>query len=184
MRHRAKVQHLSRANGPRKALLRGLVSSLVSEGRIKTTLAKAKELRRHVERAVTVGKRGGVHARRILLSRYPNPTTVDAIMKDLAGRFQERAGGYTRILKLGERPGDRAEMAFIEFVDYQPKAKGTEETAAAPKAKGRKKKANATEAVGSSKDKVKARRVQVRAQQSKRRRLRKIQSASRQEARA
>jgi large subunit ribosomal protein L17 len=183
MRHRAKVQHFGRAQGPRKALLRGLVSSLVAEGRIKTTLAKAKELRRHVERAVTVGKRGGLGARRILLSRYPSPVTVETIMKDLAARFQDRNGGYTRILKLGERPGDRAEMAFIEFVDYAPKAKGSD-PGAAPKAKGRKKKAAAADASPSNKDKVKTRRLQVREQLAKRKRVRKIQGASRQEARS
>jgi large subunit ribosomal protein L17 len=121
MRHRARVSTFGRKTGPRKALLRGLVTSLVEHGRIKTTLAKAKELRRHVEKAVTTGKKQDLHARRLLLSRYPNEATVSTIMSDLAPRFKERAGGYTRILKLGMRPGDCAEMAFIEFVDYAPK---------------------------------------------------------------
>ena len=134
MRHRARVSHFGRKSGPRKALVRGLVNSLVEHGRIKTTLAKAKELRRHVERAVTLGKRGldgekTLHAQRLLLSRYPNQETVSSIMKNLAPRFQARAGGYTRILKLGMRPGDRAEMAYIQFVDYQPPVK-TEAVAA------------------------------------------------------
>jgi large subunit ribosomal protein L17 len=122
MRHRAKVSTFGRKTGPRKALLRGLVHSLVEHGRIKTTLAKAKELRRHVERAITMGKKGTLHSRRILMSRYPNENTVSTIMTDLAPRFQTRPGGYTRILKLGQRPGDRAEMAFIEFVDFDPSA--------------------------------------------------------------
>jgi large subunit ribosomal protein L17 len=122
MRHRARVSTFGRKTGPRRALLRGLVTSLVEHGRIKTTLAKAKELRRHVEKAVTLGKKQDLHAYRLLLSRYPNEATVSTIVRDLAPRFKDRSGGYTRILKLGARPGDNAEMAFIEFVDYAPKA--------------------------------------------------------------
>lgn len=133
MRHRARVSTFGRKTGPRKALIRGLVESLVEHGRIKTTLAKAKELRRHVERAVTVGKRQTLNSQRVLLSRYPNQKTVSTIMKDLAPRFQERNGGYTRILKLGNRPGDNAEMAYIEFVDYAPVEKTEAEIALAAK---------------------------------------------------
>src|SRR4051812_42196303 len=125
MRHRAKVATFGRKSGPRVALLRGLVNSLVEHGRIKTTLAKAKELRRHVERAVTVSKRGldkenSLHATRLLMARYPNADTVSSLMKEIAPRFKSRDGGYTRILKVGMRPGDRAEMALIEWVDYKP----------------------------------------------------------------
>jgi large subunit ribosomal protein L17 len=126
MRHRAKAVHFGRKSGPRKALLRGLVTSLVEHGRIKTTLSKAKELRRHVEPAITLAKKESLHAQRLLLSRYPNQETVSTLMKDLAPRFKTREGGYTRILKLGVRPGDNAEMAYIEFVDYTPKAEPTE----------------------------------------------------------
>src|SRR5215210_4008517 len=99
MRHRARVSTFGRKTGPRKALIRGLVVSLVEHGRIKTTLAKAKELRRHVERAVTMGKKQSMHAQRLLMARYPNAETVSSIMTDLAPRFKSRAGGYTRILK-------------------------------------------------------------------------------------
>lgn len=120
MRHNARVKHFGRKTGPRKALWRGLVNSLVEHGRIKTTLAKAKELRRHVEKAITVGKKQSLHARRLLLSRYPNEDAVAQIMESLAPRFKDREGGYTRILKLGQRPGDRAEMAYIQFVDFSP----------------------------------------------------------------
>lgn len=118
MRHNARVKHFGRKSGPRKALWRGLVNSLVEHGRIKTTLAKAKELRRHVEKAITVGKKQTLHARRLLLARYPNEGVVSTIMSDIAPRFQDREGGYTRILKLGMRPGDSAEMAYIQFVDF------------------------------------------------------------------
>jgi large subunit ribosomal protein L17 len=136
MRHNAKVQTFGLASGPRKALLRGLVNSLVEHGRIKTTLAKAKELRRHVERAVTTSKDQTLHARRLLMARYPNEKTVGILMTDIAPRMKTRPGGYTRILKLGKRPGDNADMAFIEFVDYTPKAALTDdEVKAASKVK-------------------------------------------------
>ncbi|MES2856584.1 MAG: 50S ribosomal protein L17 [Bdellovibrionota bacterium] len=136
MRHRARTTTFGLQSGPRKALLRGLVTSLVEHGRIKTTVARAKELRRHVEKAITLGKDQTLHAQRLLMSRYPNEDTVSTIMKDLAPRFKTRAGGYTRILKLGNRPGDNAEMAFIEFVDFAPKAK--EETSLKEAAKAKK----------------------------------------------
>ncbi len=117
--HRRRVKHFHRASGPRKALLKGLVEALVENGRIKTTVDKAKELRRHVEKAVTLGKKGDLATRRLLMSRYPSETVVKIIMTDLSPRFKTRPGGYTRIIKLGRRPGDNAEMAFIEFVDYK-----------------------------------------------------------------
>ena len=118
MRHRVNKHSFGRKYGPRVALMRGLVNSLVEHGRIRTTLPKAKELRRYVEKAITKGKDGTVHARRTLLSKYPNPMTVKTIVDDLSVRFKDRPGGYTRILKAGPRPGDQAEMAYIEFVDY------------------------------------------------------------------
>jgi len=166
MRHRAKVATFGRKSGPRVALLRGLVNSLVEHGRIKTTLAKAKELRRHVERAVTVSKRGldkknSLHATRLLMSRYPNETTVSNLMKEIGPRFKTREGGYTRILKIGMRPGDRAEMAYIQWVDYEPTAKEV-----------------------SAEDKKATERRQVRASELKRRHLRTIQKESRKVARA
>lgn len=118
MRHRRQVKTFRRKTGPRKALIRGLVEALVKHGRIKTTVEKAKELRRHVERAVTIGKANTLHCRRLLLSRYPSEETALNIVNNISPRFKDRAGGYTRIIKLGRRPGDSAEMALIEFVDY------------------------------------------------------------------
>lgn len=118
MRHRRRVKHFSRKSGPRKALLRGLVVNLVEHERITTTVEKAKELRRHVEKAITLGKNDDLATRRLLLSRIPNEDTVNSIVTNLAPRFKDRPGGYTRIIKIGRRPGDTAEMAFIEFVDY------------------------------------------------------------------
>jgi large subunit ribosomal protein L17 len=129
----------------------------VEHGRIKTTLAKAKELRRHVERAVTMGKKQTLHSQRLLLARYPNEKTVSTIMKDLAPRFKDRAGGYTRILKLGSRPGDNAEMAYIQFVDYAPSAK----------------------AEVTPKEASKAKKAAAKATEAKKKRVRKLQSAAR-----
>lgn len=122
--HRRRVKHFSRKSGPRKALLRGLVVSLVEHGRIKTTLDRAKEVRRHVEKAITVGKKGDLSSTRLLMSRYPNKDAVSSIVKDLSVRFKARPGGYTRIIKLGTRPGDKAEMAYLEFVDFDWKLTG------------------------------------------------------------
>ncbi len=117
--HRRRVRRFSRKTTAKVALLRGLVNSLIEHGRIKTTLAKAKETKRHVEKAITVAKRGDLNSRRILLSRYPNQASVSKLMDVMAGQFKDRQGGYTRIIKLGARPGDSSEMAFIEFVDYK-----------------------------------------------------------------
>jgi large subunit ribosomal protein L17 len=114
-----------------KALLRGLVYNIVEHGRIKTTLAKAKEARRHVEKAITTAKgEDALHARRLLLSRYPHEKVVEILTTDLKKRFEKRAGGYTRIVKIGARPGDQAPVAYLEFVDYEPKAAKAEEVKA------------------------------------------------------
>lgn len=178
MRHRARVSTFGRKTGPRKALIRGLVVSLVEHGRIKTTLAKAKELRRHAERAVTLSKRGldkerSMHMRRLLMSRYPNENTVAALMNDLAPHFETREGGYTRILKLGQRPGDRAEMAYIEFVDYKP-AKVSSQPVESPKGKKATTEAAEAKAVVPQKD-----RRLVRLAALKKKRIRKAQQDAR-----
>ncbi|MCB0392414.1 MAG: 50S ribosomal protein L17 [Bdellovibrionales bacterium] len=161
MRHRVKTHSFGRRPDARKALIRGLVDSLVEHGRIKTTVTKAKELRRHVEKAITYGKKGTVHARRVLATRYPNKSTVATIVDDLSKRFETRPGGYTRIIKIGARPGDKAEMAFIEFVDYVLPPVEDETTV----------KADAeTEA---------KQKLVVKRKQDKRKRTRKLQQASR-----
>ena len=121
--HRRLVKHFSRKSGPRKALLRGLMISLVEHGRIKTTIAKAKELRRHIERIITLGKKDNLNSIRLIASRLSNPDAAVDVVKSIAPRFKDRPGGYTRLIKVGRRPGDQAEMAFIEFVDYDYKSK-------------------------------------------------------------
>lgn len=173
--HRRRVKHFSRKSGPRKALLRGLVVSLVEHGRIKTTLDRAKEVRRHVEKAITVGKKGDLSTTRLLLSRYPNKDTVMSIVKDLSVRFKSRPGGYTRIIKLGVRPGDKAEMAFLEFVDYDWKTGGVETTTEAP-AKTKKKVAKTT-------DSAKAKKATNQLVAAKKKSVKKIQKKSRAAAR-
>jgi large subunit ribosomal protein L17 len=94
------------------------VDALVEHGRISTTVEKAKEVRRHVEKAITLGKKGTLNSKRLLVARYPSANTANIIWSNLVERFKARNGGYTRVIKIGVRPGDAAEMAFLEFVDY------------------------------------------------------------------
>lgn len=130
MRHQTRKHSFSRSTDARSALIKGMVISLVEHGRIKTTLARAKELRRHVEKAITLGKKATLGSRRVLISRYGCIETADTLIGDVSKRFAKRPGGYTRVLKLGMRPGDKAEMALIEFVDYKlPEAGAAKETA-------------------------------------------------------
>ena len=138
MRHRRKNKHFGRKSTALKALWRGLIINMVEHGRIKTTVDKAKELRGHVEKAITLGKKNDLASRRLLLSRIPHQAAVDAIMTNIAPRFMDRAGGYTRIIKIGRRPGDTVEMAFIEFVDYDYTKAGNTEAAPAKAVKGEK----------------------------------------------
>jgi large subunit ribosomal protein L17 len=118
MRHQVRKHSFGRDRDARSALLKGLVLSLVEHERIKTTLAKAKELRRHVEKAVTLGKKANLSTRRLLISRFGSEVAAEKLIGNISKRFEKRPGGYTRILKLGLRAGDKAPMALIEFVDY------------------------------------------------------------------
>ncbi len=136
--HRRLVKHFGRKFKARKALLRGLMKSLVEHGRIKTTLLKAKETRRQIEKAITLGKKANLNATRVLSARLADSDAALALVKDIAPRFKERPGGYTRIIKIGARPGDKAEMAFLEFVDYDWKSKETASSATKTAAKGKK----------------------------------------------
>lgn len=181
MRHRAQVKRFSRSPEARKALFKGLVCSLVEHERIKTTLPKAKELRRHVERAVTAGKKGDLAATRLLMSRYPNKDVVSKIVKDLSQRFKDRPGGYTRILKLGNRMGDGAPMAFIEFVDFDPKA--TKEEKVKVKVRNEKRKLVEKEMTPDEK-KAYLETQALRAQAAKKKNVRKMQNESRRQNRA
>jgi large subunit ribosomal protein L17 len=117
MRHQKKTIKLGRTAEHRKALLSNQVCSLIEYQRIKTTLAKAKAVRPLAEKMVTLGKRGSIHARRTALATLRQKNAVKKLFDDIAPRSTERNGGYTRIVKLGQRKSDSAPMAFIEWVD-------------------------------------------------------------------
>ena len=116
MRHRKKGRQLSRTRSRRKATLRNLATSLFRHERIETTTAKAKELRPYAERLITLARRGDVHARRLAAMKIQDREILGKLFDEIAPRYMERPGGYTRVLKLGNRKGDAAEMSLIELV--------------------------------------------------------------------
>jgi len=118
MRHRVAGRAFGRHANHRKALLRNLVTSLIEHQRIETTVAKAKEVRRITEKLVTLGIRGDAHARRQALSYIYTKKAVGDLFNEIAPRMKGRNGGYLRVLKTRQRPGDGAEMALVEFVDF------------------------------------------------------------------
>lgn len=118
MRHGKKINHLSRTDSHRKALLSSLATSLIVHKRITTTVAKAKALRTYVEPLLTKSKLDSTHSRRMVFSYLQDKNSVNILFRDIAVKIAERPGGYTRIIKTGTRLGDNAEMCFIELVDY------------------------------------------------------------------
>lgn len=118
MRHGNKINHLGRKTAHRNSMLANMASSLIEHKRINTTLAKAKVLKLFVEPLVTKSKEDTTHNRRIVFSKLRNKYAVTELFKEVATKVGDRPGGYTRIIKLGNRLGDNAEMAMIEFVDY------------------------------------------------------------------
>ena len=120
MRHRRAGKKLGRDSAHRKALYSSLAGALIEHGRIKTTVAKAKAVKPFAEQMITLGKRGDLHARRLALAELRSQDVVHQLFADVAPRFAERPGGYTRIVKLGPRLGDAAEMVYLELVDYEP----------------------------------------------------------------
>jgi len=126
MRHRNQGRKLGRTSAHRGAMFANMAAALIKHEQIKTTLPKAKELRPIVEKLVTLSRRGAsdLHARRQALSQIKDETQVKKLFDVLGPRYAERPGGYTRVLKAGYRYGDKAEMAFIEFVDRDESAKG------------------------------------------------------------
>jgi large subunit ribosomal protein L17 len=117
MRHRKSGRQLNRNSSHRQAMFRNMASSLVKHGVIKTTVAKAKELRRVVEPLITMAKTDSVANRRLAFARTQDKEVVCILFNELGERYQERPGGYTRILKCGYRTGDKAPMAYVELVD-------------------------------------------------------------------
>jgi large subunit ribosomal protein L17 len=120
MRHRRAGRKLGRDSAHRKALYSNLAGALIEHGRIKTTEAKAKEVRPIVEQMITLGKRGDVAAHRQAVAFLRSKGIAHLLFSEVAPRFADRPGGYTRVVKLGPRQGDAAHMAYLEFVDYVP----------------------------------------------------------------
>ncbi len=131
MRHRKGFNHLGRTSSHREAMLANMATSLIIHKRITTTLAKAKALRMYVEPLITRSKEDTTHSRRIVFSYLKNKQAVSELFREISPKVAERPGGYTRILKTGNRPGDNAEMCIIELVDYNENMLGTKEEAKA-----------------------------------------------------
>jgi len=124
MRHRMSGRKLNRTSSHRKAMLANMAAALIKHEQIKTTLPKAKELRRSVDKLITLGKRGTLHARRQAVSALGDRVMAQKLFGPLAERYASRKGGYTRVMRAGFRYGDSAPMAIIELVDRDPDAKG------------------------------------------------------------
>jgi large subunit ribosomal protein L17 len=122
MRHAKAGRKLGRDSAHRKALYSNLTGALIEHGRIETTEAKAKAVKPFAEKMITLGKRGDLHARRQALAALRSNDVVHHLFAEVAPRFTERAGGYTRIVKLGPRLGDAADMVYLELVDHDPTA--------------------------------------------------------------
>ncbi|MEN8116524.1 MAG: 50S ribosomal protein L17 [Bacteroidota bacterium] len=133
MRHNKKFNHLSRKSAHRKAMLANMASSLIEHKRITTTVAKAKALRMYVEPLITKAKQDTTHSRRIVFSYLQDKHAVSELFREVAGKIGDRPGGYTRILKTGNRLGDNAEMCIIELVDFNEAMLAAKEEAAKPK---------------------------------------------------
>ena len=124
MRHRLHGRKLNRTSEHRKAMFENMAAALIKHEQIETTLPKAKDLRPIVEKLITLGKRGGLHARRQALAKLQDSKLTEKLFSTLAERYSKRRGGYTRVLKAGFRYGDASPMAIIELVDRDPEAKG------------------------------------------------------------
>lgn len=144
MRHGKKFNHLGRTASHRKAMLSNMANSLILHKRINTTLAKAKALRKYIEPLLTKAKGGTQHDRRVAFSYLQDKDTVSILFNEIADRIASRPGGYTRIIKLGNRLGDNAEMAMIELVDYNELLLSAKEDSAKPARRRRRKKSDAT----------------------------------------
>jgi len=127
MRHRKSGRKLNRTSSHRKAMFANMAAALINHEQITTTLPKAKELKPFVDKLVTLAKRGDLHARRIAISRVRDEAMVKKLFEAIGPRYEDRHGGYTRVLKAGFRYGDNAPIAVIEFVDRDESAKGAED---------------------------------------------------------
>ena len=156
MRHGLANRKLGRTSSHRNALFRNQLASLIDKERIITTLPKAKELRPQIERLITIGKTDSVHNRRQVERVVPDDHLIAKLFDTLGPRFNERPGGYTRIIKLGSRRGDAAEMAILEFVGYEPKIEEAPAEEKGKKAAPKKEEGEEAEAAAEEKPKKKA----------------------------
>jgi large subunit ribosomal protein L17 len=140
MRHGKKINHLGRQHSHREAMLSNMSSSLILHKRINTTVAKAKALRKYVEPLITRSKTDSTHSRRIVFSYLQNKIAVAELFRDVAPKIGDRPGGYTRIIRLENRPGDNAEMCMMELVDFNEIYGGEGKEATTKKAKGTRRK--------------------------------------------
>ena len=139
MRHRRTVPKLGRTSAHRRAMFRNMVTSLLREERVETTVTKAKEARRVAERVITFAKRGDLHARRQAARVVRDPAVLKKLFDEIGPRYAERPGGYTRILKTGFRAGDNAPMSILELVDRAVTTDADDAAEEAPKKKTQKK---------------------------------------------
>lgn len=135
MRHRVDTFKVGRSGAHRRAMLANMVSSLFANGQIETTLVKAKAARSFAERLITIGKKGDLHRRRIAIAKLRDKSAVKRLFDEIAPGYEGRNGGYTRILKLGKRRGDSAEMCILQLVEADVKAADTKAEDAAAEAK-------------------------------------------------
>ena len=126
MRHQRTGKKLGRDSSHRKALYANLTGALIEHGRITTTVTKAKAVRPIAEKMITLGRRGDIHARRQAMAFLRSQEVVHKLFAEVAPRFKGRAGGYSRIVRIGPRPGDAAEMAYLELVDFSPEEQAEE----------------------------------------------------------
>jgi large subunit ribosomal protein L17 len=163
MRHGKKINHLGRKSAHRKSMIANMCASLIMHKRIRTTLAKAKALRGYVEPLITRSKEDTTHSRRMVFRELQDKDAVTELFREVSTKVAERPGGYTRIIKLGTRLGDNAEMALIELVDYNQNLLGEKEGAKAKATRrgrrGPKKAAEATVAAAPEVKKGKAKEV-------------------------
>ena len=157
MRHRKHTFKIGRSGAHRKALLANQVCSLITEGAIKTTVVKAKETRRFADRMVTLGKKGDLHHRRLAISKLRDKDAVARLFAEVAPKFANRDGGYTRIIRIGTRIGDAAEMCILQWVEAEnspkPSKKRAEAKKAAPKAEEAEKKEETAEVEAKAEEK-------------------------------
>lgn len=167
MRHQNKINKLSRTSQHRGAMLSNMATSLIVHKHITTTTAKAKALRRYVEPLITRAKENSTHNRRVVFSVLRSKEAVDQLFGDVAEKIANRPGGYTRIIKIGSRAGDNADMALIELVDYSLLNGATTATAAATETTPRKRTRRGGSAKSSTSGKPESKSVETRKSEKK-----------------